>query len=224
MIAPCIHTVLFNIFPLFTQSSEQLSSCFHVNRTPKRTNFKPVKNASWFVKITLPWAPLPHLFLKCCIPRRPQVSFFPVSRGLFSLVLTSASRGSLLLEQYPDALQDHSFRQDLSRYKIMYHLFFKVSGDNQLYNLCRMYMKSYSLSTPLIMWIYNVAFSSHQPLCVSFFSETCLLCQTRRPWRLLCIFSLPDSILSWLMRSSGVINLVVCNQLSQYICQTSRHN
>ena len=112
MIAPCIHTVLLNIFPLFTQSSEQLSSWFHVNRTPKHTNFKPVKNASWFVKITLPWAPLPHLFLKCCIPRRPQVSFFPVSRGLFSLVLTSAGGGSLLLEQYPDALQDHRFRQD----------------------------------------------------------------------------------------------------------------
>lgn len=167
------------------------------------------------MKITLPWAPLPHLFLKHCIPRHPQVSSFPVSRGLFSLVLTSASRRSLLLEQYPDSQGTKI---------IMYHLIFKVSGDNQLYHLCTMYMKSYPLSTPSIMWIYNVSFSSHQPLCVSFFSETCLLCQTRRPWRLLCIFSLPDSILSWLMRSSGVINLVVCNQLSQYICQTSRHN
>lgn len=44
MIAPCIHTVLFNIFPLFTQNSEQLSSWFHVNGTPKHTNFEPVKN------------------------------------------------------------------------------------------------------------------------------------------------------------------------------------
>ena len=32
-----------------------------------------------------------------------------------SLVLTSASGGSLLLEQYPDARQDHRFRQETSQ-------------------------------------------------------------------------------------------------------------